>query len=55
MNDFPENVRDLIGMASLYFGDGAAQTAADRLKKAAEEVQKIADGKAAYIAETVKK
>ena len=50
MNDLPENIRELIEMAALYFGDGAPQAAADRLRKAADLVQEIADHRDEFIA-----
>lgn len=43
MNDLPENIQELVQMAALYFGDGAPQTAADRMRKAADLMQEIAD------------
>lgn len=50
MTDLPTNVKELIQMAAIYFGDGAPQTAADRLRKAADLVQEIADQRAEFIA-----
>lgn len=50
MNELPENVKELVQMASLYFGDGAPQTAADRLRAAADILQEIANKKAAEAA-----
>lgn len=49
MNDLPENIQELIQMAAIYFGDGAPQTAANRLRKAADLVQEIADQRAEFI------
>ena len=50
MTDFPKNIQELLQMAAIYFGDGAPQTAADRLRSAADLVQEIADQRAEFIA-----
>jgi hypothetical protein len=50
MNDLPKDIQELIQMAVLYFGDGAPQAAADRLRKAADLMQDASDRRAEYIA-----
>ncbi|KIC38135.1 hypothetical protein RA27_20405 [Ruegeria sp. ANG-R] len=47
----PEHIQALIDLAQIYFEDGAPITAADRLRSAADEMQKIADQRLALIAE----
>ena len=50
MDELPSNIQELVNLASMYFGDGAPQTAADRLHEAADLVQEIADQRAEFIA-----
>lgn len=39
----PEHIKELIQLAEIYFEDGAPNTAADRLRQAADEMELIAE------------